>query len=65
MTPRSWWEKSIDELEREISRLQGVLKNRAQYSSKTVADASRRLPSLKAIRAARRGQKPLFPLEKE
>jgi len=65
MKPRSWWDKSIDELDREISRLQNVLKNRDQYSHKTVDDATRRLPSLKAIRAARRGQLPLFPLKKD
>lgn len=65
MKPRGWWDRSLDELEREISRLQNILKNRAQYSHKTVGDATRRLPLLKVIRAARRSQKPLFPLEKE
>lgn len=65
MKPRSWWDKSVDELEREVRRLQNIVKNRAQYSEKTVSEASRRLPNLKAILSARKGQIPLFPLKKE
>lgn len=62
-TVRSWWVRSIGELEREIRRLQDVVKHPAKHSSKVVWDAQRRLPNLKAILAARRGQKPLFPLQ--
>lgn len=61
MKSLSWWDKPIEQLEREISRLQGILKHRNQYSHKTVVDAARRVPLLKAILAARRAQMPLFP----
>lgn len=63
MKPKSWWEKSVDELEREIGRLQAIVKRPDKYHPRTVSEAKRRLPNLKAILAARKGQKPLFPLK--
>lgn len=56
-----WWDKSFDQLEREVKRLQNICKHEDKYARATVEDARRRLPNLKAILAARRGTPPLFP----
>lgn len=64
MSDKNWWYRPLGDLEREISRLQGIVKHRDRYVQSTWDRARRRLPLLKAIYAGRKGQAPLFS-EKE
>lgn len=65
MSGGDWWNRPLGDLEREIRRLQAVVKNPDKWPRGGLLPTMRRLSSLKAIYAARRGQLPLFPLKKE
>lgn len=61
---RDWWSVELVVLEREIKRLQAILKDEDRWPRDGILPTSRRLYALKAIWAARKNQKPLFPLDK-
>jgi len=56
-----YWRCSVDVLEREVRRLQNIVKHPGSYASSTVKDANSRLPALKSILGARKGTLPMFP----